>query len=75
MMKSSVHLIDVCMPPGIPEYFCDSLIPADTRHSPNVGLVFAQRRGRWTNSNSTLVERLVYAEILLIIIIILTFMN
>ena len=38
-------------------------IPANTRRSPNVGLLLAHRLRRWPNINPTLGERLVFAGI------------
>ena len=39
-------------------------IPANTRHSPNVGSMLAQRRRRWASIEATLVQCFVFAGIL-----------
>ena len=44
---------------GSPHY-----IPANTRHSPNAGLMLAQRLRRWSNINPALGDRLVIAGLL-----------
>ena len=51
-------LFDLCTSPGIQDH---CRYPANTIRLPNVGLMLAQRRRRWANSNPTLGKRIVFA--------------
>ena len=57
----AVLLVSIGQSPVIVRYVCMVHIPANTRHSPDTVLMLGQRRRRWPNIETVLVECLVFA--------------
>ena len=59
--KGGCFVAEIKHYPYLINIFMRRRIPADTKRCNNVGLTLAQRRRRWTNGKSTLIQRIVSA--------------